>query len=315
VVAFAGVAILIGVLGGCSAATPQTGGGSGGTDSGGAGVATAGLSRVDIARTVDIGGGRELYLECRGSGSPTVVLISGTGGAADEWTTEVDTADAAAPPTPSTRSVFDTLARTGRVCAYDRPGTTVMSGGAVPSTPVVQPTSARQGVDDLHALLSAVHETGPIVVVGASWGGMIAQLYAREHPHDVRGIVLVDSASVFLTQTFTPTQWTNWINVIADAHTKSPDAESPNYDASVAEFTASAAMPDIPATVLSSDHPWDLAVTPGQSTWPAWLAAQASLAQSLHATHVSKTDSGHGIAVEQPALVASAIREVVTRSR
>jgi hypothetical protein len=33
---------------------------------------TAGSTRL-----VDIGGGRKMYLECRGAGSPTVVLISG----------------------------------------------------------------------------------------------------------------------------------------------------------------------------------------------------------------------------------------------
>ena len=31
----------------------------------------------DSTRLVDINGGRKMYLECRGSGSPTVVLIAG----------------------------------------------------------------------------------------------------------------------------------------------------------------------------------------------------------------------------------------------
>ena len=38
---------------------------------------------------VDIGG-RKIYLECRGTGSPTVVLISGTRGAHDDWTDLID---------------------------------------------------------------------------------------------------------------------------------------------------------------------------------------------------------------------------------
>jgi hypothetical protein len=33
----------------------------------------------DFAALVDVGGGRKMYLECRGSGSPTVVLVSGLG--------------------------------------------------------------------------------------------------------------------------------------------------------------------------------------------------------------------------------------------
>ena len=51
------------------------------------------------------------------------------------------------------------------------------------------------------------------------------------------------------------------------------------------------------------------------STWPAWLAAQAQLADSLGATHVSETNSGHGVAVEQPELVAREIAAIVARAR
>src|SRR5829696_8459068 len=44
----------------------------------------------DFADLVDIGGGREMYLECRGTGSPTVVLTSGFRGSHDDWTSVID---------------------------------------------------------------------------------------------------------------------------------------------------------------------------------------------------------------------------------
>ena len=75
------------------------------------------------------------------------------------------------------------------------------------------------------------------------------------------------------------------------------------------------APPALPTVVMSSDQPWDLQVTPGESTWPGWVAAQADLAQSLNATHITRTDSGHGLPVEQPALVTAAILEVVDEAR
>src|SRR5262245_2942694 len=42
----------------------------------------------DFAGLVDIGSGRKLYLECRGSGSPTVILEAGTGDRGDIWSTD-----------------------------------------------------------------------------------------------------------------------------------------------------------------------------------------------------------------------------------
>jgi hypothetical protein len=38
-----------------------------------------------FAKRVDIGGGRMMYIECQGSGSPTVVLMSGARAASDSW--------------------------------------------------------------------------------------------------------------------------------------------------------------------------------------------------------------------------------------
>ena len=39
----------------------------------------------DFTGLVDIGGGRKMYLECRGVGSPTVVLVAGLRGSAEDW--------------------------------------------------------------------------------------------------------------------------------------------------------------------------------------------------------------------------------------
>ena len=113
---------------------------------------------------VDIGGGRKMYLECRGSGSPTVVLISGEAGAATSWTM--------ADPAKPAPTVFDEVAKFARVCAYDRPGTPVdlADGKTKPSRsdPVPQPTTTQDAVRDLHALLQAANERGPYVLVGHS---------------------------------------------------------------------------------------------------------------------------------------------------
>jgi pimeloyl-ACP methyl ester carboxylesterase len=72
-----------------------------------------------IAEQVDVDG-RSLYLECRGTGSPTVVLHSGYGNAGDRWHLSEST----------TPAVFPALAETNRVCTYDRPGSAISTTNA-----------------------------------------------------------------------------------------------------------------------------------------------------------------------------------------
>ena len=67
-------------------------------------------------RLVDIGRGRKIYLECRGTGSPTVVLISGTRGAHDDWMNLIDPKNPNSAPKPGEPAVPQVSKFTG-VCA------------------------------------------------------------------------------------------------------------------------------------------------------------------------------------------------------
>ncbi|MFD5618962.1 alpha/beta fold hydrolase [Streptomyces yangpuensis] len=240
---------------------------------------TAGTSPGgDSSGTVSLPGGRRVHVECRGTGAPTVVLVSGARGAADEWTHVLDPARPRAAPVPSTSAVLPTVASFTRVCAYDSPGTTRFDDGPSPTTAVPQPTTAQDGVADLRAVLAAAGEHGPYVLVGASWGAMIATLAARTDGLRVAGLVTVDGASAHLRDTLTPAQWSDWMRKI-DAMKGPEHLEVPDYTASVAEIrSAPTPARSLPAAVLSSDEPWDLRVGDGGSTWPAWSAAQKRLA-------------------------------------
>jgi pimeloyl-ACP methyl ester carboxylesterase len=166
----------------------------------------------------------------------------------------------------------------------------------------------------LDALLDAANVSGPYVLVGASWGGMIANLFARTHPNQVAGLVFVDGASEHLETTLTPNQWADWMDK-AKGRLAVKDAEVPDYVPSVQQLRERPVPENIPTVVLTSDKPWDLQVGDTGSTWSAWLEAQDLLTEQFNATHISKTNSGHGIAVEQPQLVVEAIRQAVEESR
>jgi hypothetical protein len=48
-------------------------------------LSTANPTKEDFAKQIDIGGGRKLYLECHGTGSPTVILESGYHDSSQPW--------------------------------------------------------------------------------------------------------------------------------------------------------------------------------------------------------------------------------------
>ncbi len=111
--------------------------------------------------------GRRLYVDCRGEGSPTIVLQAGLGTGAETWT-----------------AVLGDLAATTRTCAYDRPGL----GRSDPGTTPDHAAAAA----DLAGALTAAGESGPYVLVGHSLGADMVRVHASLYRADVLGVVLVD---------------------------------------------------------------------------------------------------------------------------
>lgn len=267
----------------------------------------------DRSGLVDIGGGREVYVECAGSGGPTVVFISGAGVAADNWGYVGDPTDASAPATPDPSAVFPETTRFTTACAYDRPGTGQMEGADGRSTTVPQPTTTQADAADLHAVLANAEVPTPYVLVGHSLGGMIATTYARTYPDEVSGLILVDPGSQYLQTALPPDVWAKWMEDAAAAGAANPESESPDYPASIAALEATPPLPaGIPVVVLSADRPFDyLGIGDADAYWPNWLEAASLLAASFGAPHVTETGSAHFVANENPALVVDQICAMV----
>ena len=120
---------------------------------------------------VDVGGYR-LHINCTGNGSPTVVIESGWGDSSAAW-----------------GWVQPEVAKTTRVCSYDRAGM-----GWSEASP--QPRTAREYASELHTLLSKANIPGPYVLVGHSMGGYTVLVYAHDYPAEVAGLVLVDAQAL-----------------------------------------------------------------------------------------------------------------------
>ena len=118
---------------------------------------------------VDVGG-RRLYLNCTGSGSPTVVLVSGLGETSAYWQGWIQ----------------PRVAKDTTVCAYDRAGQGWSDAPASPQDGAAVAT-------DLHTMLENAHVRGPYVVAAHSTGGVYARIFAAHYPDQVAGMVLLDS--------------------------------------------------------------------------------------------------------------------------
>jgi pimeloyl-ACP methyl ester carboxylesterase len=77
------------------------------------------------------------------------------------------------------------VARFTRVCSYDRAS---LGWSDTADTPRV----TSHLIDELHRLLKAANISGPYVLVGHSYGGMLVRAYAAKYPDAVAGLVLVD---------------------------------------------------------------------------------------------------------------------------
>jgi pimeloyl-ACP methyl ester carboxylesterase len=277
-------------------------------------------STKSFAKQVVIGGSRRMYIECRGSGSPTVVLLSGLDAAADLWNQ----------PEQRGPRVYPTVGRFTRVCAYDRPGTPYADGEPSRSDPVPQPTDPQAAVDDLRALLGAAHVKGPYVLAAHSYAGLIARIYAARYPEGVVGMVLIDVLSPELRAQMTPAEWATWKTANArplDAIAQYPALERLNFDQSLDEVEAAAPMKPMPLAVLSADEafaevvpklidngelppdtPRDFGVVVDRSNA---IAQRQLVALVPGAVHVTNTHSGHNIMVDNAPLVTKWIHTVV----
>jgi pimeloyl-ACP methyl ester carboxylesterase len=115
-------------------------------------------------------GGHRLHINCIGRGGPAVILGSGLGNMSADWA-----------------NVQPEVAKTTRVCAYDRAGMGWSEAGP-------EPRDAKQISGELHTLLKGADIAGPYVLVGHSTGGLYARMYADRYPEEVAGVVLIDSS-------------------------------------------------------------------------------------------------------------------------
>lgn len=261
---------------------------------------------------VDVGGYR-LHIHCTGTGSPTIVIVSGLGDWSTSWGGVVQ----------------PEVAKTSRVCTYDRAGL-----GWSDASPL--PSEAAQFAKELHTLLQNAHVPEPYVMVGHSLGGFIVRIFAHDYASEVAGVVLVDSmnpkqVTESLSNTLARRSSLQAVSArfgigrllvklpaIAPSLPPGDEAYYPLYirpqslrttaneyqglPASAAEVAAVETFGDLPLIVLTAkgnDNPG----------WPEWQTELLQL--SSHSQHLFAENSGHVIQFDEPEAAIAAILKMV----
>jgi pimeloyl-ACP methyl ester carboxylesterase len=236
-------------------------------------------------------GGHKLYMNCQGTGSPTIVYLHGR--IPDP---NIVAHNAGVP-------IRDDLGGGYRMCVYDR-----RNVGS--SETVDAPQSPDDAINDLHRLLAAVGVEPPYVLLGASFGGLLAYLYANRYPDEVVGMVLLDAMfpdDLLLDPLLPPKE-----------RYKASDQEDENASLErLSQFKVLEAAvpyigkePAIPVTYLASlQEPW------GDTEYPKYdnviLDAQRKYVKRFAPGRFIQVDAPHFMEVAIPGRIATELETLI----
>lgn len=253
------------------------------------GIAAAQASEVPVPR-----GAYTLQAQVHGDGATAVVFESGFGQGPDVW-----------------KKVIAGLGTDCRCVAYARAGLGASGTDGSPKT-------IDEHLADLAAVIDTLAPGRKVVLVGHSYGGLLATEYARRYPGRLQGLVLVDPATMGQRHAFTQADPVRVRADDASLQKMLPPALAADYRTLIAQLDAPAAatpakMPDIPVALLTSTNvaaePFVFEETArGKALWKAQHAVLfAAFSRGTHRYFAT----GHNIHREDPDAVVAGIREVI----
>jgi pimeloyl-ACP methyl ester carboxylesterase len=210
-----------------------------------------------------------------------VVVVSGLGATSTMWS-----------------QVLPGFQAVSRTCVYDRPGL-----GRSPARVGPQRIDAGTHARELRALLRAVGEPGPYLLVGHSYGGLVVRAFARAYPATVAAVLLVEGVYPGIQVDYWAPyrhDWHEGSTVIDMAASARADGDGPRLGVR-------------PLVVITAADP-----EPGAPQWVValWnLRQRQAAALSSDSVHVVALDSGHVVQQDQPAVVIEAVRELAAAVR
>jgi len=229
-----------------------------------------------------------------GEGIPTVILINGGSGPIEGW-----------------YKVFHELAEETSVLAYNRLGVGKSD----------QPNSPQHGnfiVNTLRQLLKEINVSPPYILVGHSLGGLYANLFARQYPDEIAGVVLLDSShpeDLSINETQGPLiRGMNKILKAFDSFSSHKKWNEVNFvEETARQIQQAGSFPDVPLLVVSGDK---MPKMMPERAFQIRRTNQMNLVKlSNQGKHILATKSGHFPQLSEPELVISAIQECIQMTK
>jgi pimeloyl-ACP methyl ester carboxylesterase len=251
---------------------------------------------------IDVGG-RRLHSFVYGSGGPTVVLVSGFQAPQAYW-----------------NPVVPGLAEITTVVTYDRAGYGESERGELP-------VHGGQSAADLHALLGELGVPKPYLLVGHSYGGRVARLFAAAYPVETAGLILEEAGHEDLPDAqlaaLTGKDRETLAALIAPFRTKVPDprTETDSMAETVEQLRRCGPLPRVPLVVITSASRGSglpAVFSPeGQARLDeVALAMQKKLAGLVPgAEHIFVEGAGHNVHLDKPEAVLAPVRAMIARLR
>jgi pimeloyl-ACP methyl ester carboxylesterase len=231
--------------------------------------------------------GHQLAVRCNGGPGPTIVFEAAVGGDHSLW------------------RIAERVEDRALACVYDRAGN---GDSSVPD----ERMTARTDTADLHALLAGADIPRPVIIVGHSYGALVAWIEAVEHPQEVVGLLLIDAAPPSgrhpLESVLTDEQRQTFRDALGD---------QPHVDFLASVDEAQSVYMSKPGayttliTATNSMQPWCDVDLPCTMMQDVALAEAEQFVADHPGARLVRADTSHFVQDDDPDLVVAEIRRLV----